>query len=369
MIAPSPSQRRRAGDVGRLASGAGLALAALLGGVSAGAEPAHTARLSYTLGRGAEQCPDEQTVRAAVAERLGYDPFQPGARRLVTATVRRAGGSLRGEVNLRDARGAVSGTRQLTATDDDCVELVTAMALAISLAIDPTSLPRPPAPVAPPAGGPAPSPGGEPAPRASPAPSAPSLPSTPPPPAPPPAVAPPVVAAPRPVVVPAAAPRPSLRIGVGGVFAAGTEPGLTGGFTLLAGIRRGALSGSFEGRADLPASVRATGGGTVSASLLSLTIVPCAHLGLAVVCALGSVGALRGSGAGVAQPKDDATLYGAAGIRAGVEVPLGARLSAAFHGDVAVTLARATLELEQRPVWTAPPASAALGAGILAHFP
>ena len=55
---------------------------------------------------------------------------------------------MRGEVTVTDATGAVTGTRQLIATGDDCDELVTALALAISIAIDPNVVFRPAPPPA-----------------------------------------------------------------------------------------------------------------------------------------------------------------------------------------------------------------------------
>ncbi|MEO6602920.1 MAG: hypothetical protein ABIQ16_23750, partial [Polyangiaceae bacterium] len=38
-----------------------------------------TSRLVYARGPGAEQCPEQSVVRAAVASRLGYDPFFPSS--------------------------------------------------------------------------------------------------------------------------------------------------------------------------------------------------------------------------------------------------------------------------------------------------
>src|SRR5262249_52811350 len=112
-------------------------------------EPAKAARLVYTRGRGAEQCPDEAAVESAVSARLGDNPFQPAADRTVSATVRLAGGMLRAEVLLRDARGTTLGARLLEAANDDCAELVRVMTLAISLAIDPRSASSPAPPGAP----------------------------------------------------------------------------------------------------------------------------------------------------------------------------------------------------------------------------
>jgi hypothetical protein len=353
----------------------GLGLAVLLGAGLARADPAPptTARLEFSRGRGAELCPDEEAVQRAVTARLGYDPFRPDAPRIVTAIVRRDQGSLRGDVELRDRKGAVKGTRHLSAAENDCPELVAAMALAISIAIDPQSLLRPPLPSSP---EPPTPPEPEPAPVDS-APSA-SLPV-------PvigvaPAVASPLVVSPS----ISSSSRSSLRIeaprssavdalswrfGLGGLLAVGAAPSLSVGSALEVGVRRRAFSLSIEGRADAPASRRAEGGGAVRASLLAVSLIPCLRVGLVFGCGLGSLGSLRGAGSGVPRPRDDASLFGAAGLRLGVEIPFAKALSFSFHGDLAATLTRTTLLLADRAAWITPPVSGVLGAGVVAHFP
>jgi hypothetical protein len=335
-------------------------------------DAAHTARLSYARGQGAERCPEEETLRAAVAARLGYDPFRPDASQTVTASIRhtptRGGeGALRAEVRLVDVAGAVAGTRQLSAAEDDCADLVASMALAISIAIDPQSQLGPEAPRAvPPVQAPSSPPPGAPA-RAEPAAHAPALVE---PPAPAGSSAVPAVVA-RPSPPPRARPpeRPTWRVGVGAVIAAGAAPGISGGVTVQAGVRWKVFSGALEGRADPPAGMVATGGGTVHASLLTLTVLPCFHFGLAAACGRASFGAVLGSGADVPIPRNAATFFGSAGARLGVTIPLGARFAADLHGDLDVTYTRTNLDLYGGNVWTAPRAAAALGAGLLAHFP
>ncbi len=248
------------------------------------------------------------------------------------------------------------------------------MALAISIAIDPQSLLRPPLPASPePPAPPEPPPD-----PASPAPSASlSAPATEsaPPVASPPISRPPPIARPSRPSLPSKAPREaaattlSWRVGLGGLLAAGAAPALSVGGTLEAGVRWRALSLAVEGRADAPAGRSAEGGGAVRASLLEVSLVPCLHAGLVFACGLGSLGSLRGVGSGVPQPRDAATLFGAAGLRLGVELPLSKVLSLSFHGDLAATLTRTTLMLADRPVWTTPLLSGVVGAGVVAHFP
>ncbi|HEY7372381.1 MAG TPA: hypothetical protein VIF57_09500, partial [Polyangia bacterium] len=58
---------------------------------AAAAAPARTARLTYSRGAGATDCPDVDVIRAGVAARLGYEPFDDRAERVVSATVSRNG--------------------------------------------------------------------------------------------------------------------------------------------------------------------------------------------------------------------------------------------------------------------------------------
>ena len=94
-------------------------------------------------------CPDESEIRRAVAARLGYDPFSPDAAHSISAVIAvQDHHQLKGQVELRDRTGRVTGTRSLASTRD-CRELASAMELAISIAVDPKVL-MAPRPVAPP---------------------------------------------------------------------------------------------------------------------------------------------------------------------------------------------------------------------------
>jgi hypothetical protein len=98
-----------------------------------------TSRLVYERGPGAEQCPDQAALRESVASRLGYDPFFPSSDKTIVARVLRDVNGLRGQVELVDEHGAQLGLRELSAGANECAELVHAMALSISIAIDPKS--------------------------------------------------------------------------------------------------------------------------------------------------------------------------------------------------------------------------------------
>src|SRR3954471_15454210 len=100
-----------------------LSLLLLDGGrVRAGADPGTV--LEYVRTAGAEQCPDGAAVRAAVAERLGYDPFSERGDRVLRCEITRAGGGLRSQIEVIDAGGKSSGARTLTSHRSDCSDLV-----------------------------------------------------------------------------------------------------------------------------------------------------------------------------------------------------------------------------------------------------
>jgi hypothetical protein len=75
--------------------------AALLSFASrAGASP--TARLVYVRGDGADACPDEASLKHAVATRLGYDPFRPFVPITLFVEVHREAGQFVGSVKVVD---------------------------------------------------------------------------------------------------------------------------------------------------------------------------------------------------------------------------------------------------------------------------
>src|SRR5579859_7764190 len=113
---------------------AALALAAW--GVSTSSWASPSAKLTYVRGSGAEKCPDEGALRKAVATRLGYDPFFPWATTTVVAEVTASRRGFHGQVQILDEHGDLRGRRALDATSGDCADMVRALALAISIAVD-----------------------------------------------------------------------------------------------------------------------------------------------------------------------------------------------------------------------------------------
>ncbi len=312
-------------------------LAGVLLAHAAHAAPPRHVKLDYERNAGAERCPDSSELSDAVAADLGYDPFQTEAGETLRVRIARAAGELTATIELLDAEGAVTGRRELSSPGKDCRELAATLALAVSIAIDPVHSTKKPEPKPEPAPAPPPKP-------------------APPPPAP----------APIPKVEPAPEPASTplhLRIAGGAHLAVGTAPAQALGFWAYAGARWPKLSLGLEGRADLAAE-KSEPDGSVSASLLLGSLLPCVHLGVGFACAVGSLGVLQGSGEDVSQPAKATTLFGAAGARGGVDIPVSDAVGIVVQADVRANLARTTLRLNDREVWSSPPLSGDLGVGV-----
>jgi hypothetical protein len=327
-------------SLGRILVVAGLGA---LSPSAAWAAPAERAsvRLSYARSSGAEQCPDESVLRESVSTRLGYDPFDEKAPRLLTVVVRRSGDGLVARMELHDASGRVQGERDLHGSGTDCGELGTAMAIAVSLGIDPLS-----ATGAPPGAAPAPSPAPEP----------PPVPVTSLPPQPPPV--------PREEPKPPPLPRPPVlvRLSAGSQVTWGISPAAPAiGATLDGGIRRGLFSLDLEGAGDWAPT---TTPGSASSSLYMVSLAPCVHFGLGLGCALGGVGSLEATGV-VTSPQTDHKALANLGLRLGVEVPFATRFYVQFHVDGLAILTHETFIVDEKNIWsTTPPLSAALGLAL-----
>ncbi len=323
----------------------GTALASAVVLLTAPALARTSARLAYTRGPNAETCVDEAGLRSSVATRLGYDPFDDRAPALVTATISRAGaGAYEGVVQFRDEHGRTLGEKRLTSSAEDCSELASAMALTISIVLDPRAA----------MGTPARDENGQP-------------------PSPQPHESPfeeerPVRAEqPEPAPTPAAEPV-FVRVGAEALAVVGAAPAPNAGIAAFIGLGRGKLSLDLEARADLPASLTRADGTGVSSSLLVANLVPCGHFGIASICALASAGALHGEASNVGSPDRQVTFYAAAGARGGLEVPLAGAVVARAHADLLLPVTRTTLRGRGEEYWTTPPVSALLALGLFARF-
>lgn len=117
-------------------------------------------RLSYSTAPGLSACPGEATLREAVVGHLGRDPFSAQAAGSIEVHITSGQGQLIATADTRGLDARAQGRRELTGTLSECEELVSSLALAIAIAIDPRALEGPivrepspppePAPKAPP---------------------------------------------------------------------------------------------------------------------------------------------------------------------------------------------------------------------------
>jgi hypothetical protein len=303
------------------------------------------AKLTYVRDIGAERCADEGQLRQAVAARVGYDLFFPWAQKTVVVEVRRSKPSgFRGVVQIVDDHGLIVGQRSLDSKGDDCDDLIRALALAISIAVDDRSLeyippkPEPPVAVDPPR----------------------SVDVTPLSAAPAPALGRPVDA-PKPETAPStlsfsAWVTPFLT------FASAPAPALGAEAEAVASYRNVSLGLGI--RADAPASVAVSAGGNVSTWLAAATVAPCLRWSFGVsACGLAAAGWFAAEGQ-VASPNRDGEVFAAAGGRLGFDAPLGRRLVFVSHVDALAALTRFDVKVSDVSVFRVPPVSVAVGAGL-----
>jgi hypothetical protein len=331
-----------------------------------GASAAASAHLVYVRGPGAESCPSEASIRGAVTARLGYDPFFPWAHDTLFVEVTGLRGAFRVELKLIDEGNFQRGVREITVKAVACAGVLDAMALTMSLAIDPASVigassssapqvapapePTPPSPAPPLASAPSPD-------TRSPAPAPSSQ-----------GGAPALSIANTPSSTPpdsgALAPsstsrRVQARMALRATGSAGVAPSATVGATALVGLRWRALSVDLEERFDLPSK-----GSTdlpnvrVVSWLVATSVVPCLHLGPVFGCAVGSVGLQTVTWLTTAR-----SIWAAAGGRAGLQLPLSASWTVDGYGELLGTVPN-DITVGGSSVDKLPAVSGGLGIGI-----
>jgi hypothetical protein len=323
-----------------------LAVAALA--ASAPAEASPSAKLVYVRGVGAETCPPEAEMRSAVARRLGYDPFFPVATKTVVTQIVHVNGGYRAHVQIVTGEGNLRGERDLATTGDDCAELLAALALAVSIAIDdlddtPADLPVP----APDARAPEPS-------RA-------------------PDDAPPI---PRRDEPPTAAqvrvePPPLMRLGValGPMLTVGAAPAPSVGLGLAASARRAAFGARIDVRADLPASAGVTPTGRVSTQSGAASAAACLHAAIPFACLGAGGGVLWSHTDAIAHPASDLGGFVALVAVVGANVALSERFYAEPFIVVDAKLVRPHVDIDGARAFTLPLVAATGGLYVGARFP
>ncbi len=315
--------------------------------VSSAALAAPSARLVYVREAEAESCMDEDGLHQAVAARLGYDPFFTWAKVTVVAHVRKEVGAFRADVTLVDEAGVSRGKREITSPGDSCGPLGAALALTISIALDPLSLaPKPPASAPPPVAI-APPDEPPPAPREPPTPPSPS----------------PIPLQIKPRRIDSPPPEWQGFIGIAALGSYGATPGIAFGGALRGSLARGHFSLGLEARADAPTTSAATTGGAVKAWLAQSTLLGCGRVAIVVGCGFLSAGPLVATGI-VTLPHTAVLPYVAVGPRIGVEWPLSTRFQVEGFTQVGFALARRALQVDGRDAFRQPVAAFSVGAAV-----
>jgi len=342
------------------------------GGTAAAADDSHhdltSVRLLYQRDASAPRCPDEATLRAAVAKRVGFDPFEEMARRFISCRVYRTGRALRARIEVGDSSDEPPTARELVSQQADCQELAEAIELALTIAVDPLSVAEPtrvePAPAtAPPAATPSDM-------GARGKPVQPASPTVAPPTVAPPIVAPPTVALPTVTATPSPPRRRAfeMRLGVRAQAAAGLDPGMGYAGTIHLGLKRAWLSTGLELRVLAPSSLE-VGRGSLRVWQWAILLAPCAHRGAWAACLLGSAGMIYGRSEGLAINGQSSSASTAAGARGAWEYPL-YRESLRFCAtlDLAGALTRTHFTVAGTDAWATPPVGAVFGAGVHGVF-
>jgi hypothetical protein len=320
------------------------------------AAAAPSARLVYLRNVGAEACPNEAVLRAAVAARLGYDPFFASAAQTMFAEISKVSAGFHARIKLVDEANLVRGTRELAHDGNDCAAMIDTMALSMSIAIDPDSLTRPaPAPLA--AVAPVTEVGSQPLPVVDPSPPASAAGHT------------PTATIPntrRPTIATLAATRPKVHLdaGVGVAGWAGAAPSITIGGTLSVRAQYTDYSIALEARGDLGAE-QALSVGRVRTSLWFAALAPCAHVSWFVACGVAAVGRLSASSLDVTAPQSDVALHVALGPRIGAEYWLGRAVAVRADLNALYTLTPQALQINGQTVYTLPRISVGVGAGVV----
>ena len=329
-----------------------LVAVCLLGPLRAHAQAPPVARLSFDRAGGAEPCVDEEELRERVAARLGRDPFVEEAPLAIDVRISPADASgFVAMIALTDARDARETHREITSSRADCADLGDALALAVSLAVDPTSLLRPA--------------GAESVEAAEPSASDEATTSGSP-------------AAPEPEPEPAEAPASeetarefhdersspiSLRIGAMLFGSYGVAPNASAGLALSLGARYRDVSLDLELRAEVPTEIDGDNG-TVRGAPFTAALVPCGHVDAVALCGVLRAGAFYGEGVDAVASRSALSAYTAIGVRGGAEIPIGPSVDLRVLGEATTPVTSVELRLGPEVVWDTPPVALSIGVGL-----
>ena len=163
-----------------------------------------------------------------------------------------------------------------------------------------------------------------------------------------------------------------MQLAAASFLAINSTPSPTAGFMLSLGARWPAFSLAVEGHVLVPRALDVTLAAgrpaTVETMLLVLAGVPCAHLGYFLGCGLVEFGQHQVRVSEKLKLLTDAdALYVAAGVRAGVEVPLANRFALRGYADLLV-VRETDVVVQTQTVWAPVPLAGALAVAATASF-
>jgi hypothetical protein len=312
----------------------GFASALLAWAATTSAQERAAVRLSYEVAPELG-CPEEREFRDTVAGRLGYDPFRADAPRLIETRIERRGARLHGTVRVKDANDAAVGSRQLQAGETECAELVSSLAVAVSILLDPLSAAAPPADPPPPQ-------------------------PPPPPPKPPAPVAPPVCPEPSEPTDPA-------RVFLAGHAGAsvGVTPGFAIGPSVTAGVTWTRISIGLEGRVDFtPLPAPTDGDHEVRAAVFSAGPRGCFRAGIGIGCVAAQGGVFQAHGVDFTDERTPTGRFVSADVSAGLTLPISDVTRFEVLAELRAPVTRTSLTVGGETVWTAPPLALGLRFGV-----
>ena len=288
---------------------------------------------------GAEACPDEPALRDAVQARIANASLPPPTERTFSVTYRLAETTFDATIRLLGSDGVARGQRVLHSSGTDCRALLDAVALAISIALqmeDSSPESGPPQPQ-------------QPWPSAfdpDDVPQADALPAS------------------------APAPPPSVAWSVGAegglAFGAAPAPALAGALDLDARVSDWALE--LDLAALAPATEGVAGGGAVQTWTVGAALRPCRWLGPFEACASVAIDRIEGSGEGIPHPATSDGVFAVLGGRLAVEIPVSV-LAIRASANLGAPLQRPSVSIDSVAVWTMPPVSGSVGAGVAFKIP
>jgi len=320
------------------------------------AAPGDATRLEYSRSARAATCPDRDALSAQVGRRLGYDPFFHAARQTISVEIIDVDGELRAQMRLLDENGIIVGSRELHEQAGQCDELVASLALAISIALDPSAALGEETKVASKAESAPPESAETPRGSASKA-AAQELPQK-----------------QEPARVEQRAPpqenrdpfRPAIRATL---FAdVGTAPTLAWGYRLGFDLGRSSYRIGAEFVQLLPASKELGEVGQARVSLLAGSVVPCFVRAILAGCAVVTLGALQTRGEDIPYPSGESVFYAALGGRIEFAPILSRNLRLVTQVEALKPLTPVSLRVVGSEVWHSPFLTAAVGVGLRLRF-